>query len=155
MPGSDKILINNPLLDSGNDGNGSGTDPTSGPGAVVDVDENAEVAVTLFVLPGASDPPADAATLDIKVQASDDGGSTWVELAGFRQILGSELADGVPVCLAVRVYSPTVQAAQSGIAQFRLNSAASTTTNWDVYSDIRTVQDIRQDWLNNAQIQTP
>lgn len=155
MPGSNLILINNPLLDSGNDGNGSGSDPTSGPGAVVDVDENAQVAVTLLLLPGASDPPADGDTLTIKVQASDDGGSTWADLAPFRAVLGSELADGVSVCLAVRVYSPTVQAAQNGVAQFRLNSVASTTTNWDVYSDVRTVQDIRQDWLNNAQIQTP
>lgn len=157
MPGTDLILINVGDLDSGNDGDGTGSDPTAAPGAVVNVQENAEVAVTAFFNIPTATPAVTTDTCTLTVQYSDDGGSTWAALGAFRAVLGSELPTGpdmTPVCLAIKVFTPTVQAAQSGVGKMRLNSVVSSARDYAVYSDVRTVQDIRTEWLTNAQIAT-
>lgn len=159
MPGSNLILINKTDLDSGTDGNGSGSDATASGGRVLDVDEGARLALCAFY--GESDTggePGDADTLDVKLQASVDGGTTWVDIVPLRQVLGSEIPDDESagdktVRLAVEFRAPQTDDDQTdGQVQLRLNTVASDTSNWGLYADIRNVTDVREEWLQNAQV---
>ena len=159
MPGTNLILLNRTDLDSGNDAAGSGSDPTVGGGAVVNVDEQARLAVTLFLGVADATRASTTETLDVVVEASDDGGSAWKTIGTFRQFLGSETpadtaAGDPPVKAAIEAYTPRAKANQNGVIKIRLNSTASNTNHWAPYSDIRTVQDVREEWLANAQIRT-
>lgn len=159
MPGSNLILINRTDLGSDNDGAGSGTDPTTGGGAVLDVDEQAHLAIFLKLGVPTATAASTTETLDIDVEASDDGGSTWDQIGTFRSFLGSEnpvdLAAGdKPPVAAVEVYTPRANADQNGVIKLRLNSTASDTDHWAPYADVRTVQDVREEWKANAQILT-
>lgn len=157
MPGdSNLILINVTNLDSVNDGNGSGSDPTTAPGAVLNVDEEAEIAITCFLK--ASDTagePGDADTLEVEVEVSADGGTTWDELVNFRTITGSELPDDTAagdktLRLARRCKLPRADSGQSGLVKIRPVTVASDTSNWALYMDVRGVGDIRSEWEQRA-----
>lgn len=158
MAGSNLILINRTDLDSGNDGTGSGADPTAGAGAVIDLDEQARMA--LFFKLGIPDATAASTdeTLATSLEISDDGGSTWDTVATLRDFLGAEnptSADEEHPKAAVEFYVPRAQAGQNGVCKARLNITASDTDHWAPYADIRTVNDVREEWLANAQIKTP
>ena len=142
---SGDVLLNVADLASGNDGNGSGSTPTTAPGAVVSVPERSEVGLLLMLSQPTTDPPADAATLDVGVEVSVDGGSSWKDLVDFRQVLGSELPDdedagdpGLKMAFIVRL--PEADADQSGLVQLRPVTAASTTTDWGAFLAVVPVQ---------------
>jgi hypothetical protein len=156
MKDANLVLTNNTALDSGSDGDGSGTDPTSGSGAVVTIPGGGLMGVILALGEPASDPPADGATLDVKVETSPDGGSTWGDgdFCTFRQIDASEIPDDVSagdptfIRAAIR-YVGLPDADQTGV-QVRANITASTTTNWNVHLALVDVNEIRDTWLNDA-----
>lgn len=157
MPGdANLILINKTNLDSGTDGNGSGTDPTATAGALLSVEEEAEVAITAFCK--ASDTagePGDADTLDFKVEVSVDGGSVWGDFVVFDTLVGADLPDDTAagdktVRRAIRGKLPRADSGQSGLVQIRGVTVASDGSNWALYSDVRTPDDIRTEWEKNA-----
>lgn len=150
------ILLNVEALDSGNDGNGSGSDSTSAPGAVIDVPEGKEAAVVVRLGEPSSDPPADAATLDLGVEVSVDGGSTWKDFITFRQITGDEVnlidesTGSKTVVLAAKGVLPLADSGQSNQVKLRPTSVASTTTNWAVHMSVVDPTNTRQDWYDEA-----
>ena len=160
MPGSSDILLNRTDLDSGNDGAGSGTDPTSGSGRILDLPEKADVAVTLFLGEADSVVADDADTLAVIVEISPDGGSTWGPAFTFRTITASELAgSGIELDESVgdptfrragKVYTAEADSGQNGVVQMRLNITASTTDHWGIFSDVRDPGSVREVWLRNA-----
>ena len=160
MPGSAQLLLNRTDLDSGNDGAGSGSDATTGSGRVVDLPEKADVAVTLFLGEADSAVADDADTLDVIVEISPDGGSTWGPAFTFRQITASELAGsgveldesaGDPTFRrAGKVYTAEADSGQNGLVQMRLNITASTTDHWGIFCDVRDIGSVRDVWFNNA-----
>ena len=159
MPGdATLILLNRTTIDSADDGTGSGTDPTAGAGAVLDVPEETELAVTLFIGQSAgAGEPGDADTLDVIVEASADGGSSYDPVSTFRTILGIEAPDDEAAGektkrFATFIRTPRADAGQSGTVKLRLNVTASDTSQWGVYSDVRARQDVRLDWLKDAQV---
>ncbi|KKN74349.1 hypothetical protein LCGC14_0391500 [marine sediment metagenome] len=154
------LLLNRTDYDSGNDGAGSGTDETSGGGRIVDVAEGADVAV-LMALGEADATIADTTeTLDMLVQISRDGGSTWGTAQTFRQITASELnGSGTPIDesagdvtfkRAVITNVGIAEAGNSGIVKMRLNGTASDTNHWAPIVTVVTRQDVREEWLDNA-----
>jgi len=152
---SNQILINVADLASGNDGNGSGSDPTAAPGAVIDIEESALVGVRAFYSQPTTDPPADGATLDVIVQVSVNGGSNYYPLVTFRQVLGSELPDDEAagdktLRLGQVVKLPKADSGQSNKVKVRTNTVASTTTDWGLYVDIVAPEDVRAEWVENA-----
>lgn len=159
MPGTAEILLNRTNLDSANDGNGSGTDPTTAGGAVVNIPEKATVAVTLFLGEADATAAVGSETLDIIVQISPDGGSTFGPLITFRQITASEIITGSDLDesagdptfrRAALGYVGEADSGQNGLVQMRLNSVASDTNQWAVFSDVRDVASVRDVWLENA-----
>lgn len=156
MPGdANAIFMDKTDLDSGTDGTGSGSSPTASGGAVLNLEEEGEVAVTLFI--GQSDTggePGDADTLDVIVECAPDG-TNYGRLFTFRRILGIEAPDDEAagdktLRLACIVKLP--KSTQAGIRTVpcRLNTTANDTSNWSVYSDVRAAQDVREEWLMNA-----
>lgn len=155
---SNQILINVADLASGNDGNGTGTDPTTAPGCILDVVEEGEVGVRAFFSQPTTDPPADAATLDVIVQVSVDGGSTYGPLCTFRQVLGSELPDDEAagdktLRLGWVGRLPRADSGQSNLVKVRTNTVASTTTDWGLYVDLAHPNDVRSEWMKNNVVQ--
>lgn len=156
MPGdTNAILINVADLASGNDGNGTGSDPNTAPGAIISVEEEALVGVTAFYSQPTTDPPADAATLDVIVQVSVDGGTNYFPLVTFRQVLGSELPDDEAagdktLRLAQIVKLPRADSGQSNLVKLRTNTVASTTTDWGLFCDVRSAADVRSEWTKQA-----
>ncbi len=160
MAGTSEVLLNRTDLDSGNDGDGSGTDETSGSGRILNIPEKATVGVTLFLGEADSVVADDADTLAVVVEVSPDGGSTWGVAFTFRTITASELA-GSGIELDESVGDPTFRragimyvgeadAGQDGLVQMRLNITASDTNHWAVFSDVRDPGSIRDIWLTNA-----
>lgn len=156
MPGdASAILINTTTLDSGTDGNGSGTDPTVNPGAVLNLEEEATVGITAFYsVSDTGGEPGDADTLAVIVQCAPDG-TNYGNLFTFRSVLGSELPDDLAagdktLRLACVVKLPRSTVAGTRTVPVRLNTTASDTSNWGLYSDVRTINDIRSEWLANA-----
>lgn len=147
-------LLTNTNIDSGNDGLGTGSDPTVGTGAIVAVDEDAPLCVVLtFGLPTGGDPAGDADTAIYLVEESVDGGSTWVRRGTFRTVLGAEIpnnANDPSVRLALEIRASRANAGQSGLVKWRLNGTASDTSDWNVHADIRSRQDCREEWFRNA-----
>ena len=162
MPGVALVLINADDLDSGNDGNGTGSTPTTAPGAVVNVPESAEIAITMILSEAAADPASTTETLAVIAQVSVDGGSTWGPIATFRTITASELKSsgnaidesaGDPTFRrAIACRTPKADAGQAGLVQIRLNTVVSTTTNWNLFSDVRDRGSVRDVWFNDAQV---
>ncbi len=160
MPGSAQLLLNRTDLDSGNDGNGSGTDETSGSGRVVNIPEKADVGVTLFLGEADATVADTTETLVVIVQVSPDGGSTWGVAGTFRTITASELnASGSPIDesvgdptfrRALKVYVGEADSGQSGLVQMRLAITASDSNHWAPFCDVRDVGSVRDAWLNNA-----
>lgn len=157
MPRDDNaILVNLTTLDSGNDGNGSGSDPTAAPGCILSVEEEADIEIVLFCK--ASDTagePGDADTLDVAVGASVDGGTNYGVLADFRQILGSELPDDTAagdktLRLAIRCKLPRADSGQSNLVKIRPQTTASDASNWALYMDVRPLGGARAEWLAQA-----
>jgi len=150
------VIINKTNLDSGTDGTGSGSDPTASGGAVVSVDEGAEIGLALFAGPSdTGGEPGDADTLDVTVEVSVDGGSVWNTLADFRQILGSEIPDDTgagdkTVRLGQVVQLPRADSGQSNLVKLRCNSTASDTSNWGLYVAVCGANDIRSEWQKQA-----
>ena len=162
MPGVAQILINATDLDSGNDGNGSGSTPTTAPGAVVDVPESAEIAITMYLGEAAATPAITAETLAVIAQVSVDGGSTWGPIATFRTITASELkSSGVAMDesagdetfrRAIACRTPKADSDQSGVVQIRLNTVASSALDWALFSDVRDRGSVRDVQFNDAQV---
>lgn len=156
MHDANTILLNTTTIDSNSDGNGSGSDPTIAPGAVVDIQEEQEIAI--FVAIGPSDTngePGDADTMAIIPQVSIDGGSNWTNGPAFRSILGSEAPDREAagqstLRLAVRWRLPRSEVAGVNTVKVRLNTTASDTSNWGVYADVRAPQDVRSEYYADA-----
>lgn len=157
MPGdANAILISVINLDSGNHGNGSGSTPTTAPGAALSIEEEAEIAITAFCK--ASDTggePGDADTLDFKVEVSVDGGTVWGDLCVFDTLVGTDLPDDTAagdktVRRAIRCKLPRADAGQSNLVIIRPVTVASDASNWALYSDVRTPDDIRTEWEKNA-----
>lgn len=150
------ILLNHDALDSANDGNGSGSNPTTAPGAVVDVPEGGEIAVVVRLGEPSSDPPLDAATLDLGVEVSVDGGSNYKDFITFRQISGDEVNDidedkgYTTVRLAAKGVLPLADSGQSNKVKLRPTSVASATTNWAVHMSVVDPANVRQAWYDEA-----
>ena len=160
MPGVAGILLNRTDYDSGNDAAGSGTDPATNGGRILDVVEGAEVGITLFLGEADATVANDAETLDMNVEVSVDGGSNWGRLATFRQITASELKSaavsidesaGDPTFrLAIVARTPKADAGESGVVQIRPNGTASSTNHWAPFMDVRDRGSIRDEWLDEA-----
>ncbi len=160
MPGTSDILLNRTDLGSDNDGDGSGTDETTGSGRVLDIPEKADVAVTLFLGEATATIADTTETLIVVVEVSPDGGSTWGVAGTFRTITASELAGsgieldesvGDPTFRrALKVYVGEADSGQDGLVQMRLAVTASDTNHWAPFSDVRDPQSVRDAWLNNA-----
>ena len=160
MPGSAQILINVTDLDSGNDGNGTGTDETAAPGRVVDIPEKSTVGVTMFLSEADAAAATTTETLDVIVQISPDGGTTWGPLITFRTITASEIVTGSdldesagdPTFRRAAVgYVGEADSGQDGLVQMRLNTVASHASNqFALFADVRDVASIRDRWLENA-----
>lgn len=153
---SDLVLLTTTTLDSNSDGNGSGSDETTAPGAVVSIEEEADLDILLFLK--ASDTagePGDADTLDVAVGVSVDGGTNWGVLADFRQILGSEVPDDTTagdktLRLAIQARSPRADSGQSNLVKVRPQTTASDTSNWAVYLAVAPRGTARSEWLAQA-----
>jgi hypothetical protein len=160
MPGSAEILINVTDLDSANDGNGSGSTPTTAPGAVVNIPEKSTVGVTMFLSEADATTAVGSETLAVIVQISPDGGSTWGPLITFRTITASEIITGSdldesagdPTFRRAAIgYVGEADSGQNGLVQMRLNTVASHGSNqFALFSDVRDVGSIRDRWLENA-----
>ena len=160
MPGTQEVLINVTDLDSGNDGNGSGTDPTSAPGAVDNIPEGAEVAAVMFLSEADATAAVGAETIATIVQISVDGGSTWGPAATFRTITASEIITGSDLdesagdptfrrAIAFRV--PKADAGQNGLVQVRTNTVASHASNqFGLFVAIWDRGSVRDVWFNDA-----
>lgn len=157
MAGSNLILINTTDLGSDVDGNGSGSDPTADAGCIVEVDEGSEMVVTAFYGQSATaGEPGDADTLDYGIEGSVDGGTTWFDIVDFRQVVGAEVPDDESagdktLRLAIPFRVPQTDDDQTnGRVKIRPVTAASDTSHWGLYSDIRAKTDVREEWLQNA-----
>lgn len=146
-------------LGSDNDGTGSGADATSGSGAVVSVAGGTEVAVCLFLGEAAATAAVGSETLDVIIEGSPDGGSTWDPLVTFRTITASTIINGSDLDesagdptfrRAQIVHLPRPDAGQSELTQVRANITASTTGHWAVHIDLRDPKNIRDTWLQDA-----
>jgi hypothetical protein len=151
-------LINVADLASGNDGNGTGSDPTTAPGAIVNVEEEAMVGIRAFYSQPTTDPPADGATLDLDVEVSVDGGTVWGDLVKFRQVLGSELPDDEAAGdKTLRMgwvgKLPRADAGQANLVKLRPVTIASTTTDWGLFVDVCSAADVRSEWTKNNVVQ--
>lgn len=161
MPGVALVLLNRTDLDSGNDGNGSGTDETSGSGRVVNVPEAAEIAVTLLLGEADATAAVSSQTLIVIPEVSTDGGSTWGPIATFRTITASEIINGSDLDesagdpsfrRAIACRTPKADSDQAGLVQIRLNIVASSTEHWAIHSDVRDRGSVRDVWFNDAQV---
>ncbi len=153
------LLLNRTDLDSGNDGDGSGTDETTGAGRVSNVPHGGDIGI-LFFLGEADATIADTTeTLDVIVQGSPDGGSTWDPLVTFRTITASELAGsglnidesagGVTFRRAAKIRLPRADDGQEGLLQLRCNVVASNTNHWAPFVAVVSPADVRDDWLTD------
>ncbi len=156
------IMLNVTDLDSGNDGNGSGSTETTAPGAVIDVPESADIAVVMFLSEPAATPAITAETLATIAQVSTDGGSTWGPIATFRTITASELkSSGVAMDesagdptfrRAIACRTPKADSDQSGLVKMRTNTVASSALDWAAYVAVVSRSDVRDVWYNDAQV---
>ncbi len=160
MPGVAGILLNRVDYGSDNDAAGSGVDPATAGGRILDVVEGADVALTLFLGEATGTVANDSETLDMLVEVSVDGGGNWGRLATFRQITGSELksaADSIDESvgdptfrLAINATTPRADAGQSGVVQVRPNGTASNTNHWAPFMDVRDRGSVRDQWYREA-----
>lgn len=161
MPGVSEVLINVTDLNSGNDGNGSGSTPTTAPGAAISIPERAEIAITMFLSEADATAVVGVETLAVIAQVSVDGGSTYGPIATFRTITASEIITGSDLDesagdptfrRAIACRTPKADAGQAGLVLIRLNTVASTSDNWALFSDVRDRQSVRDVWFNDAQV---
>lgn len=162
MPGTQEVLINVTDLDSGNDGNGSGSTPTTAPGAVDDIPEGADVAAVMFLSEADATAAVGAETLATIVQVSTDGGSTWGPIATFRTITASEIITGSDLDesagdptfrRAIAFRTPKADDDQSGVVQLRTNTVASHASNqFALFVAIWDRGSVRDVWYNDAQV---
>lgn len=160
MPFDDTLLLlNRDDLGADNDGTGSGADETSAGGAVVDVPEESEIAVTQIIGRATAATIAEAAeTLAQIVEVSVDGGSNWVTMFTFPTRTASDavpsvaLADGgVSSRWAAKMRLPRANAGQSGLCKVRMNTTASDNNHWDIHNavvDPGSVRDEDLDWIS-------
>jgi hypothetical protein len=152
---SNLVLLNKTDLDSGTDGTGSGTDPTASGGAVVNVEEECEVDLLVFL--GQSDTggePGDADTLAVIIEAAPDG-TNYGRLATFRSVAGSEMPDDETagdktLRLAMRARIPRSTDAGVRTVKVRANTTASDTSNWGAYIAVAPAGTARSEWLATA-----
>ena len=150
------LLINRADVDSGNEGNGSGSDETSGAGAVVDVPEGAHLMVVMALGEPGATVAGDSDTLDVIVQMSPDGGSTYGPAYTFRQFLGSEIntidesAGGVGLKRAGYIVTPIADSGQLGLVKCRLAITVSATEHFSLHVDLRDPADGREEWLTDS-----
>lgn len=152
------LLINRDDVDSGNDGNGSGADPTAAAGAVVDLDEGATVAAVLHLGEPGATAAGNSDTCDVIVQVSPDGGSTYGPAFTFRQVLGSEVntidesQGGKPLTLAGIFKVPRAASGQGGKVKCRLNIVISATEHFAIYGYITDPGNVKELWYDNAAV---
>ncbi len=161
MPGdANAILINVVDLASGNDGNGSGSTPTTAPGAVIDVTHGGFISCRLNLGEAEATIANAAETLDVILQVSVDGGSTWGPLITFRRITASEIsgtsgtsldesAGGVTFRRGQQVRVPLADDGQDGVVQMRLNTVASSAAKWALFVDILDLGSVRDTILTD------
>jgi hypothetical protein len=149
------VLVNKTNLDSGTDGVGSGADPTVTGGALINLEEEADLAAVLFVIPSATGgEPGDADTLDVIIECAPDG-TNFGRLCTFRRVLGSEAPDDVAagdktVRLAIPFRLPRSTVAGVRTVPVRANTTASDTSDWGVYIAITDRGSVRSEWMANA-----
>lgn len=153
------VLLNRTDYDSGNDGTGSGSDETTVGGAVVDVPHGGSVGIMFSLGEAASNPAKTTETLDMIVEVSVDGGSTWAPMFTFRQITASELAGSgleidestgsVTFRRGAVVRLPLADDGQDSVVQMRCNGTASATTHWAPFVAIVSPADLRDTVLTD------
>lgn len=149
------VLLNRTDLDSGNDGDGSGTDPTAGSGAVIEVPDGGEIGVVLFLGEADATAATSSETLAVILQVSRDG-TNYGPLVTFRTITASEFGTidestgSVTYKLAAIVRLPMAEAARNHMLKLRLNVTASNTNHWAPYVAICDKGQIRDEWLATA-----
>ncbi len=150
------FLINRPDVDSGNDGDGSGTDETSGAGRVIDVDEGAHMAVVMLLAEAGATIAGSSDTLDVICQVSPDGGSNYGPGFTFRQVLGSEIlsidesSGSVGLAFAGLIVFPRAASGQSGKVKCRLNIVVSATEHFSIEAYLTDPANVREEWYDNA-----
>lgn len=124
----------------------------------VDVQERAEVDVLVSL--GVSDADTDASdALDINIEVSTDGGSTYVRQTTFRQFLGTDVpqtaADAANVRgfkAARRLVLPKADSGQDGILRVRALTDVTMTGGGDfnISIDLVDPSNVRDLWYTNA-----
>ncbi len=151
------FLINRPDVDSGNDGDGSGTNEATGAGRVIDVDEGAHMAVVMHLAEPGATVAGDSDTLDVICQVSPNN-STWGPVFTFRQFLGSEInsidesSGSVGITKAGLVTIPRAASGQSGKVKCRLNIVVSATEHFSIEAYLTDPANVREEWYDNAQV---
>lgn len=149
------ILLNKANLDSGTDGTGSGTDPTASGGAVVTLKgSGGPIGILCKLFEPTTDPAQSGQTLDISVEISVDGGTTWDTLCSFRRFDGSEIASmdnstGSPSIRRAQIVNVPLPDAASSV-KLRPNTVASTTTDWGLYLAVTDPGSIEADDLYDS-----
>ncbi len=151
------VLLNRSDLGSDNDGTGSGSDETTAGGAVIDVDEGAELAFVLHLSEADSTAAVASETFDLKLEISPDN-SSYGTAATFRQFTASaevnidESAGDVGKSYAIDVVMPLAASGQSGKIKARPVTVASTTAHWAIHVSLMDRTNIRQEWYDNAHV---
>ena len=153
------LLLNRADIDSGNDGAGSGSDTTTGSGAVIDVGEGGHVVAVVQFGEASATVAGDSDTCDILVQVSPDN-STWGTVATFRQILGSEIngidesSGSVGFSLAIPFVVPrsALTGSSVGVVKVRLNITISATEHFSLYAYIADLGSVPERWYDNAAV---
>lgn len=160
MPGdANAILIDVVDLASGNDGNGSGSTPTTAPGAVINVTHGGFITCRLRLGEAEATIANAAETLDVILQIAVDG-STFFPLITFRQITASEIsgtsgtsldesAGGVTFRREQQVRVPRADDGQEGLVKMRLNTVASSTAKWALFVDVVDLGSARDELLTD------
>ncbi len=141
-------LLTDATLDEATDGNGTH----------VEVQEMAEVDALVSL--GVSDAATDASdALDVTIEVSTDGGSTYIVAATFRQFLGTDVPDTAAEAAVVRGFKaarriklPKADSGQSGILRVRSVTNATMTGGGDFNCSIDLVDpsNVRDLWYTNA-----
>ncbi len=157
---ADLLLLNRADIDSGNDGDGSGSDATTNAGKVIDLEEMADVAAVFQFGEAGATVAGDSDTCAIKVQVSPNN-STWGTIVQLRNILGSEInaIDESTGSVGLKFAMPFVvpRSAQTaagtiGRVKCRLNVVVSATEHFSIYCYITDRQSVPQEWFDNAAV---
>lgn len=153
------LLLNRTDYGSDNDGTGSGADETTVGGAEIAVPHGGSVGIVFFLGEAQATIADTTETLDMIVEVSPDGGSTWGPIFTFRQITASELAGsglnidesagGVTFRRGAVVRLPLADDGQNGRVKMRCNGTASDTNHWAPFVAIVSPADLRDEWLTD------